>query len=99
MEEEKFAFTPEELTETKELHHDLKEKLADSLMPGDEERLTAFIEQTIQQGTVHRDVFGLNPILTSLQTARITVDEIGLRRDGVIATMLYGCLGDHLEAL
>lgn len=99
MEEEKFAFTPEELTETKELHHDLKEKLADSLMPGDEERLTTFIEQTIQQGTVHRDVFGLNPILTSLQTARITVDEIGLRRDGVIATMLYGCLGDHLEAV
>lgn len=99
MEEEKFAFTPEELKETKILHDDLKGKLADSLMPGDEEHLTAFIEHTMEQGGVHRDVFGLNPILTSLQTARITVDEIGLRRDGVIATMLYGCLGDHLEAV
>lgn len=96
MEEEKFAFTPDEQRETKELHDDLKEKLADNLKPGDEERLTAFIERTMKQGSVRRDVFGLNPILTSLQTARITVDEIGLRRDGVIATMLYGCLGDNL---
>lgn len=96
MEEEKFAFTPDEQSETKELHDDLKEKLADNLKPGDEERLTAFIERTMKQGGVRRDVFGLNPILTSLQTARITVDEIGLRRDGVIATMLYGCLGDNL---
>lgn len=96
MEEEKFAFTPDEQRETKELHDHLKEKLADNLKPGDEERLTAFIERTMKQGGVRRDVFGLNPILTSLQTARITVDEIGLRRDGVIATMLYGCLGDNL---
>lgn len=96
MEEEKFAFTPDEQRETKELHDDLKEKLADNLKPGDEERLTAFIERTMKQGGVRRDVFGLNPILTSLQTARITVDEIGLRRDGVIATMLYSCLGDNL---
>ncbi len=96
MEEEKFAFTPDEQRETKELHDDLKEKLADNLKPGDEERLTAFIERTMKQGGVRRDVFELNPILTSLQTARITVDEIGLRRDGVIATMLYGCLGDNL---
>ena len=96
MEEEKFAFTPDEQRETKELHDDLKEKLADNLKPSDEERLTAFIERTMKQSGVRRDVFGLNPILTSLQTARITVDEIGLRRDGVIATMLYGCLGDNL---
>lgn len=99
MEEEKFVFTPDELRETKELHDDLKEKLADSLKPGDDEHLTAFIERTMRQGGVCRDVFGLNPILTSLQTARITVDEIGLRRDGVIATMLYGCLGDNIEAV
>lgn len=99
MEEEKFAFTPDEQRETKELHDDLKEKLADNLKPGDEERLTAFIERTMKQGGVRRDVFGLNPILTSLQTARITVDEIGLRRDGVIATMLYGCLGDNLDVV
>ena len=99
MEEEKFAFTPDEQRETKELHDDLKEKLADNLKPGDEERLTAFIERTMKQGGVRRDVFGLNPILTSLQTARITVDEIGLRRDGVIATMLYGCLSDNLDAV
>ena len=34
---------------------------------------------------VHRDVFELNPILSGLQTARIVVEEIGLKRDAVLA--------------
>ena len=36
-------------------------------------------------------------MLTSLQTACIIVDEIGLRRDSVIATLLYGCLADDYD--
>lgn len=38
---------------------------------------------------VSRNVFGLNPILLSLQTAQIAVEEIGLKRDGVLAILLY----------
>ena len=33
-------------------------------------------------------MFGLNPILLSFQTAQLVVDEIGLRRDGVLAVLL-----------
>ena len=42
--------------------------------------MTAMSENRIQ-----RDVFGINPILHALQTAEIAVNEIGLKRDGVIA--------------
>ena len=58
--------------------------------------LIKFLQETAQKG-ITRDVFGLHPVLTSLQTACIIVDEIGLRRDSVIATLLYGCLADDYD--
>ena len=58
--------------------------------------LIKFLQETAQK-RITRDVFGLHPVLTSLQTACIIVDEIGLRRDSVIATLLYGCLADDYD--
>ena len=43
----------------------------------------AFINHQIK-----RNVFGMNPILAALQTAEIAVNEIGLKRDGIIAILL-----------
>ena len=63
---------------------------------GDIEKIIKFLQETAQKG-ITRDVFGLHPVLTSLQTACIIVDEIGLRRDSVIATLLYGCLADDYD--
>ncbi|MBQ9236910.1 MAG: bifunctional (p)ppGpp synthetase/guanosine-3',5'-bis(diphosphate) 3'-pyrophosphohydrolase [Prevotella sp.] len=51
--------------------------------------LRRILFDAIDQGEVHRDVFGLNPLLMALQTAYIAVDEIGLGRDAIIATVLY----------
>ncbi len=48
---------------------------------------------------MRRDVFGLNPIVTALETARICVDEIGLRREAVIATLLWACHVDNYEEI
>ena len=51
----------------------------------------------IVEGHIQRDIFGLNPILQALRTAQIAVDEIGLKRDGVLATMLFTLvLNGHL---
>ena len=61
---------------------------ATALLPGDEEKLRRIMSDAIEQAGVQRDVFGLNPILMALQTAYIAVDEIGLGRDAIIATML-----------
>ena len=47
-----------------------------------------YLLSTIEQCQVSRNIFGLNPILLAFQTAQLIVDEIGLRRDGVLAVLL-----------
>ena len=42
----------------------------------------------VEEGHLDRSVFGMNPIVASLQTAMIVVDEIGLKRDAVLAILL-----------
>ncbi len=97
--EEILEFTQVERDEVGAIRAHLKEVLTPSIQPDDEAMLEDSLRQAIEKGRVHRDVFGLNPILTSLQTAQIAVDEIGLRRDGVVATLLYGCMSeDDFEA-
>ena len=82
-------FTNEERQQALSLYAELKDKIATSLEPGDEEKLRQHLAQSMEQGQVARDIFGLNPILTGLQTALLVVDEIGLKRDAVMAIMLH----------
>ena len=85
---DKFVFTTAEKEEALALYTRLKELLEGNLMAGDEEKIRTHLVRSIEQQQVHRDVFGLNPILSSLQTALIMVDEIGLKRDAVMAILL-----------
>ncbi len=66
----------------------LRIRLNTALLPDDEGRLRRILFTAIREGQIDRDTFGLNPILMSMQTAYIAVNEIGLRRDSVIATPL-----------
>ena len=66
----------------------LRIRLNTALLPDDEGRLRRILFTAIKEGQIDRDTFGLNPILMSMQTAYIAVNEIGLRRDSVIATLL-----------
>ena len=84
----KFVFTTAEKEEALDLYARLRERLSGALLPDDEEKIRTHLMHSIERQQVRRDVFGLNPILTGLQTALIVVDEIGLRRDAVIATLL-----------
>ena len=86
--EEKFEFSVAERHEAMALYTSLKDKIGQSLLPDDEQKIRQYLVLQIEQGRVERDVFGLNPILQSLQTANIMVDEIGLRRDAVLAVLL-----------
>ena len=81
-------FTDIEKEKALEVIDALKMRSATALLPGDEEKLRRIMSDAIEQAGVQRDVFGLNPILMALQTAYIAVDEIGLGRDAIIATML-----------
>jgi len=83
------AFTDIEKQKALEIIEDLKHHPVAALLPNDEEKLRRILFDAIEQGSIQRDIFGLNPILRALQTAYIAVDEIGLGRDASIATLLY----------
>ena len=89
MKKEKIEFTLEEIEETKQLLDQLKSAIGETLNANDEAQLREQLTQAIADGKIQRDVFGLNPVLQSLRTAQIAVDEIGLKRDGVLATILF----------
>ena len=89
---EHFEFTIEEREKVLNLYTELKEKVAPSLEEYDEEHLRSHLLHAIEQDKVQRDAFGLNPIVTSLQTALLVLDEIGLKRDAVLAILLDPCV-------
>ncbi len=97
--EEILEFRENEVGEVAHLLNAIRTQIADSLLENDEEKFRHFLTNAINDGKVHRDVFGLNPILHGLQTALLAIEEIGLRRDAVIAIMLYTCVTDGCSTL
>ncbi|MBQ9669111.1 MAG: bifunctional (p)ppGpp synthetase/guanosine-3',5'-bis(diphosphate) 3'-pyrophosphohydrolase, partial [Prevotella sp.] len=89
---ERLEFKAEERELALALYNQLKDKIGTSLSEGDEAELRRQLDRSMNEGLAHRDAFGLNPIVSSLQTALLAVDEIGLRRDAVVAIMLRPCV-------
>jgi len=85
---ERLIFTPEEREETLALYQQIREQILPNLQAGDEEHMRHHLLEAIENHQLQRNVFGLNPVLLSFQTAQLVVDEIGLRRDGVLAVLL-----------
>ena len=85
---DRLEFTTEEKEETLALYQKIREEIASSLHEGDEERMRRNMLQALETKQLQRNVFGLNPILLSFQTAQLVVDEIGLKRDSVLAVLL-----------
>ncbi|MBE6249721.1 MAG: bifunctional (p)ppGpp synthetase/guanosine-3',5'-bis(diphosphate) 3'-pyrophosphohydrolase [Prevotella sp.] len=88
----RLEFTTQEKEETLLLYQKIRDQIAPSLMPGDEGQMRHLMMRAIETNQVNRNVFGLNPILLSFQTAQLVVDEIGLKRDGVLAVLLRPCV-------
>lgn len=87
--EEKFVFTEEEKHACEALTKEVHEMLNDTLTGTDVERLRTHIHSEIEARHIERDRFGLNPVLKALMTAKVAVGDIGLRRDSLLAIMLY----------
>lgn len=87
--EEKFVFTEEEKHACEALTKEIHEMLNDTLTGTDVERLCTHIHSEIEARHIERDRFGLNPVLKALMTAKVAVGDIGLRRDSLLAIMLY----------
>lgn len=87
--EEKFVFTEEEKHACEALTKEIHEMLNNTLTGTDVERLRTHIHSEIEARHIERDRFGLNPVLKALMTAKVAVGDIGLRRDSLLAIMLY----------
>jgi len=87
--EEKLVFTTEEKDTTEGLLSKLLTNDANGFHTDDAEKLRQHIDEYIASGMLQRNIFGLNPIVHALETAEIAFDEIGLKRDAIIAIVLY----------
>ena len=91
---EKLIFTDTELIQIEEICGKLRAANID-FDEADETLMHQITGQAVEDGGMCRDVFGLNPVLLAFQTAWIAVEEIGLKRDGVMATLLYAVDGSR----
>lgn len=97
--DEKFTFTPEEREQTLTILERLRTAVGNTFSAQDEKLIREDIHHAFINHQISRDVFGLNPILYALQTAEIAVNEIGLRRDGVIAILMQTNVVDGYQTL
>ena len=96
---ERLEFTIEEKEETLALYQKIREEVATTMHEGDEERMRHYMMQALETKQLQRNVFGLNPILLSFQTAQLVVDEIGLKRDSVLAVLLRPSVEEGLMTI
>ena len=89
-------FTPQEKEDTLVLYNQIRQEVVSSLKDGDEEKMRQRLGGYIEQNHIRRDVFGLNPIVLAFQTAQLVVEEIGLKRDAVLAVLLHPSIEDGL---
>lgn len=95
--DKKLFFTNNEKSQVLEAIKKLRNSQNYVLTKSDELKVFQSLKQAIIQKRIQRDIFGLNPILSSIQTALIAIEEIGLKRDGVVAVLLYSCFTEETE--
>lgn len=94
---EKPFFTPEEHAELLSLFRTLHQTDADLFAGKNYRLLRDRIEQSARNGALSRDTFGLNPVITSLQTAILAATEIGMRGDSLTACLVQPSLSPDAD--
>ena len=97
--EEKFIYTDKERELSEQILESLKKTLGETFYETDLPKLRDHLGKVVSDNIIQRNVFGLNPILCSLQTAAIAVKDIGLNRDSVIAILLYQSVQEEILTL
>lgn len=89
------VFTQKEKLMLTDLIKNLRSAKGYALTRKDELCIFEHLRKSIVNNEIQRDIFGLNPIILSLQTALIAVEDIGLKRDGTMAVLLYSCVAQN----
>lgn len=87
-------FKDDEKTTLVALYRRILRQISSTIKCDDTRNVRKQIAKAIESGSLHRDQFGLNPVITGLQTAIIVTEEIGLQRASVISIMLCDCVSD-----
>jgi relA/spoT family protein len=91
--------TEKERNEILSLFETVYSAIEDSFKPEDKEKLSLHINAALESKLIPRDIFGLNPILFSLETAQIAIKEIGLKRDAVIAILTFNSVINEFSTI
>lgn len=83
-----FRLTAAEEQAFETLCRELKATVGTELSATDIEHLERYLEAAADSAAMQRDVFGLHPLLTSLQTVHIVTTEICLSRGAILGIML-----------
>lgn len=97
--EENVFFTPEERVQLILLYKKLLRLSKDTLQKDDCHKLKNHFIKAMSEGSIPRNVFGMNPIIKDMQTAIIVAEEIGMRRASILGIMLHESVKYHLCSL
>lgn len=86
------TFTEQEKVELMLTVKRLQSLVADVLDTDDMRKIREILLRAVETDQLHRDKFGLNPVLFDLQTAVITAEEIGLNRASIVSILLHDCV-------
>lgn len=85
-------FTPQEKEAYLKLASELHIAVGDMVSADDKTLVRNYLRKAVESGRLHKDVFGLNPIVQDMQTAQIVAQEIGVSRSVVLGVILSSAM-------
>lgn len=95
--DQQIFFTTEERQALPGLYKRLRELAPEAFEGGGYRVLRHRLERYAAEGRWTRDLFGLNPLVRAIETACMCVEEIGVKRDSVVACLLMPFVTDESQ--
>lgn len=86
------SFSPVEKLQLKHLYRSLLGLSGNALRPDDCARLKQYLTKASQEDYLKRNIFGMHPVITDMETSLIVAEEIGLTRAAILGVMLHSCV-------
>ena len=80
--------TDAEREHLKAIHKQLFTLAAEAIEEGDEAKIQSYLVRAAEKGLLQRDAFGINPILSDMETALVVGQEIGISRSSILTVLL-----------
>ena len=80
--------TDAEREHLKAIHKQLFTLAAEAIEEGDEAKIQSYLVRAAEKGLLQRDAFGINPILSDMETALVVGQEIGISRSSILSVLL-----------